>query len=153
MFGTLLQDFGKYPRMRGFIQEYVQALSLQNDGIRVVQNFVKRWLVKPGTWLIEFSGLDILGVEGQRRNLCMFNGIHETPSAQWVCLLCVAACMGWPAHVHIHVSCPTWWRFVWLPSTTAMRRKRRKCLGRKTNRTNNNNNYQKNVNVLLHRML
>ncbi|ELT87321.1 hypothetical protein CAPTEDRAFT_168560 [Capitella teleta] len=33
-------DFGKFPRMRTFIQEYVQALSSQNDGIRVVQNFV-----------------------------------------------------------------------------------------------------------------
>jgi len=34
-------DFGKFPRMRTFIQEYVQALSSQNDGRRVVQNFVK----------------------------------------------------------------------------------------------------------------
>ncbi|KAK3086918.1 hypothetical protein FSP39_025386 [Pinctada imbricata] len=34
-------DFGKYPRMRGFVQEYIQALNCQNDGYRVVQNFVK----------------------------------------------------------------------------------------------------------------
>ncbi|KAK2149680.1 hypothetical protein LSH36_442g03107 [Paralvinella palmiformis] len=34
-------DFGKYPRMRSFIQEYIQALSSQNDGIRVVENFVR----------------------------------------------------------------------------------------------------------------
>jgi len=38
----LLQDFGKYPRMRTFIQEYIQALSAQNDGIAVAQRFVKR---------------------------------------------------------------------------------------------------------------
>jgi hypothetical protein len=34
-------DFGKYPRMRTFIQEYVQALNSQNDGTRVVKAFVK----------------------------------------------------------------------------------------------------------------
>jgi hypothetical protein len=34
-------DFGKYPRMRTFVQEYIQALSAQNDGIRVAQQFVK----------------------------------------------------------------------------------------------------------------
>jgi len=34
-------DFGKYPRMRSFIQEYVQALSSQNDGANVVRLFVK----------------------------------------------------------------------------------------------------------------
>ncbi|XP_069113637.1 C-Maf-inducing protein-like [Argopecten irradians] len=34
-------DFGKYPRMRGFVQEYVQALNCQNDGYNVVQNFVR----------------------------------------------------------------------------------------------------------------
>lgn len=34
-------DFGKYPRMRGFVQEYVQALNCQNGGYDVVQNFVK----------------------------------------------------------------------------------------------------------------
>ena len=38
----ILQDFGKYPRMRSFIQEYVQALSSQNDGANVVRLFVKR---------------------------------------------------------------------------------------------------------------
>ena len=38
----VLQDFGKYPRMRTFIQEYIQALSAQNDGIAVAQRFVKR---------------------------------------------------------------------------------------------------------------
>lgn len=39
----MLQDFGRYPRMRTFIQEYVQALNSQNDGIKVVKNFVKRY--------------------------------------------------------------------------------------------------------------
>ncbi|XP_076449363.1 C-Maf-inducing protein-like [Babylonia areolata] len=34
-------DFGKYPRMRTFIQEYLQALNCQNDGTRVVQNFIE----------------------------------------------------------------------------------------------------------------
>lgn len=34
-------DFGKYPRMRTFIFEYLQALSSQNNGIQVVQSFVK----------------------------------------------------------------------------------------------------------------
>ncbi|XP_064641803.1 C-Maf-inducing protein-like isoform X2 [Lineus longissimus] len=34
-------DFGKYPRMRTFVQEYIQALNSQNDGRRVVGNFVK----------------------------------------------------------------------------------------------------------------
>ncbi|XP_050397029.1 C-Maf-inducing protein isoform X1 [Patella vulgata] len=34
-------DFGKYPRMRLFVQEYIQALNCQNDGIRVVNTFVK----------------------------------------------------------------------------------------------------------------
>ncbi|XP_074646959.1 C-Maf-inducing protein-like [Tubulanus polymorphus] len=34
-------DFGKYPRMRTFVQEYMQALNSQNDGRRVVQNFVR----------------------------------------------------------------------------------------------------------------
>ncbi|XP_013393269.1 C-Maf-inducing protein-like [Lingula anatina] len=34
-------DFGKHPRSRAFITEYIQALSSQNDGIRVVKNFVK----------------------------------------------------------------------------------------------------------------
>ncbi|KAI0210206.1 C-Maf-inducing protein, partial [Lamellibrachia satsuma] len=33
-------DFGKYPRMRMFIQEYIQALSSQNDGLRVVQGLI-----------------------------------------------------------------------------------------------------------------
>ncbi|CAF3664940.1 unnamed protein product [Rotaria sp. Silwood1] len=35
-------DFGKYPRMRIFIQEYLHALNSQNDGLRVVQDFIKR---------------------------------------------------------------------------------------------------------------
>lgn len=34
-------DFGKYPRMRTFVQEYLQALNCQNDGTRVVQSFIK----------------------------------------------------------------------------------------------------------------
>lgn len=33
-------DFGKNPRTRVFVQDYIQALSAQNDGIRVVQHFV-----------------------------------------------------------------------------------------------------------------
>jgi len=41
----VLQDFGKYPRMRTFIQEYIQALSAQNDGVAVAQRFVKRHVV------------------------------------------------------------------------------------------------------------
>ena len=40
-----MQDFGKYPRMRTFIQEYIQALSAQNDGIAVAQRFVKRHVI------------------------------------------------------------------------------------------------------------
>ncbi|CAF1117258.1 unnamed protein product [Rotaria sordida] len=35
-------DFGKYPRMRIFVQEYLLALNSQNDGLRVVQDFIKR---------------------------------------------------------------------------------------------------------------
>ncbi|KAL8560901.1 hypothetical protein ACOMHN_059085 [Nucella lapillus] len=34
-------DFGKYPRMRTFVQEYLQALKCQNDGTRVVQSFIE----------------------------------------------------------------------------------------------------------------
>lgn len=34
-------DFGKYPRMRTFVQEYIQALNSQNDGLKVVQALVK----------------------------------------------------------------------------------------------------------------
>uniref|UniRef100_A0A0B6YSR8 C-Maf-inducing protein PH domain-containing protein n=1 Tax=Arion vulgaris TaxID=1028688 RepID=A0A0B6YSR8_9EUPU len=34
-------DFGKYPRMRTFVQEYIQALNCQNDGVRVVRALVK----------------------------------------------------------------------------------------------------------------
>ncbi len=37
-----LKDFGKYPRMRIFVQEYLLALNSQNDGLRVVQDFIKR---------------------------------------------------------------------------------------------------------------
>ncbi|XP_054720950.1 C-Maf-inducing protein-like [Uloborus diversus] len=33
-------DFGKYPKTRLFVQEYVQALSYQNDGKTVLENFV-----------------------------------------------------------------------------------------------------------------
>lgn len=36
------QDFGKFPRMRTFVQEYLQALNCQNDGTRVVQSFIER---------------------------------------------------------------------------------------------------------------
>ncbi|UJR36212.1 hypothetical protein I4U23_028944 [Adineta vaga] len=35
-------DFGKYPRMRIFVQDYLLALNSQNDGLRVVQDFIKR---------------------------------------------------------------------------------------------------------------
>ena len=31
--------------MRSFIQEYIQALSSQNDGINVVRTFVKRYVI------------------------------------------------------------------------------------------------------------
>ncbi|CAG5134304.1 unnamed protein product [Candidula unifasciata] len=34
-------DFGKYPRMRTFVQEYIQALNCQNDGLKVVRALVK----------------------------------------------------------------------------------------------------------------
>ncbi|KAL3859122.1 hypothetical protein ACJMK2_009354 [Sinanodonta woodiana] len=34
-------DFGKYPKLRIFVQEYIQALNCQNDGLRVVKEFVK----------------------------------------------------------------------------------------------------------------
>ena len=37
-----MQDFGRYPRMRTFVQEYIQALSTQNDGRQAVKNFVGR---------------------------------------------------------------------------------------------------------------
>ncbi|XP_014679731.1 PREDICTED: C-Maf-inducing protein-like, partial [Priapulus caudatus] len=33
-------DFGKYPRMRMFVQDYILALNSQNEGLKVVQNFV-----------------------------------------------------------------------------------------------------------------
>lgn len=35
-----LQDFGKYPYVRRFVQDYMQALNSQNDGRRVVHEFV-----------------------------------------------------------------------------------------------------------------
>ncbi|KAK7114811.1 C-Maf-inducing protein-like [Littorina saxatilis] len=34
-------DFGKFPRMRTFVQEFLQALNCQNDGTRVVQGFIE----------------------------------------------------------------------------------------------------------------
>lgn len=34
------QDFGKYPYVRRFVQDYIQALNSQNDGRRVVHEFV-----------------------------------------------------------------------------------------------------------------
>jgi hypothetical protein len=37
-----VKDFGRYPRMRIFVQEYLLALNSQNDGLRVVQDFIKR---------------------------------------------------------------------------------------------------------------
>lgn len=33
-------DFGKYPYVRHFVQNYIQALNSQNDGLRVVHQFV-----------------------------------------------------------------------------------------------------------------
>ncbi len=33
-------DFGRYPRMRLFIQDYLRALMSQNGGLQTVQNFV-----------------------------------------------------------------------------------------------------------------
>ncbi|XP_076044287.1 C-Maf-inducing protein-like isoform X1 [Oratosquilla oratoria] len=33
-------DFGKYPHVRRFVQDYIQALNTQNDGLRVVQQFI-----------------------------------------------------------------------------------------------------------------
>lgn len=34
-------DFGKYPRMRIFVQDYLMALISQNDGLQKVQSFVR----------------------------------------------------------------------------------------------------------------
>ncbi|WAR11684.1 CMIP-like protein [Mya arenaria] len=34
-------DFGKFPRMRQFVQEYIQALNCQNAGIEVVKDFIR----------------------------------------------------------------------------------------------------------------
>ncbi|XP_060566367.1 C-Maf-inducing protein-like [Ruditapes philippinarum] len=34
-------DFGKFPRMRQFVQEYIQALNCQNAGLEVVKEFIK----------------------------------------------------------------------------------------------------------------
>ena len=34
-------DFGRYPRMRLFVQDYLMALISQNDGLQTVQNFVR----------------------------------------------------------------------------------------------------------------
>lgn len=34
-------DFGKFPRMRQFVQEYIQALNCQNAGLEVVKDFIK----------------------------------------------------------------------------------------------------------------
>ena len=34
-------DFGKYPRMRLFVQDYLMALISQNAGLQTVQNFVR----------------------------------------------------------------------------------------------------------------
>ena len=39
---NLFQDFGKFPRMRQFVQEYIQALNCQNAGLEVVKEFIKR---------------------------------------------------------------------------------------------------------------
>ncbi|KAG8201592.1 hypothetical protein JTE90_011258 [Oedothorax gibbosus] len=33
-------DFGKYPKTRVFVQEYIQALSYQNDGRKVLEKFI-----------------------------------------------------------------------------------------------------------------
>ncbi|KFM61641.1 C-Maf-inducing protein, partial [Stegodyphus mimosarum] len=33
-------DFGKYPKTRIFVQEYIQALSYQNDGKKVLEKFI-----------------------------------------------------------------------------------------------------------------
>ena len=33
-------DFGRYPRMRLFVQDYLMALASQNAGLQTVQNFV-----------------------------------------------------------------------------------------------------------------
>ena len=38
----IFQDFGKFPRMRQFVQEYIQALNCQNAGLEVVGEFIKR---------------------------------------------------------------------------------------------------------------
>ncbi|CAF3225874.1 unnamed protein product [Rotaria socialis] len=35
-------DFGRYPRMRVFVQEYLVAINSQNDGLRIVQEFIKK---------------------------------------------------------------------------------------------------------------
>ncbi|KAH3777131.1 hypothetical protein DPMN_178568, partial [Dreissena polymorpha] len=34
-------DFGKFPRMRQFVQEYIQALNCQNAGLEVVKDFIR----------------------------------------------------------------------------------------------------------------
>ena len=39
---SIFQDFGKFPRMRQFVQEYIQALNCQNAGLEVVGEFIKR---------------------------------------------------------------------------------------------------------------
>ena len=36
-----LQDFGKYPPVCLFVQDYFKALTCQNDGQKVAQQFVK----------------------------------------------------------------------------------------------------------------
>jgi hypothetical protein len=34
-------DFGKYPKMRILVQDYVLALNSQNDGMNLVKTFIK----------------------------------------------------------------------------------------------------------------
>ena len=115
------QDFGKYPHMRTFIQEYIQALNCQNDGQRVVQDLVKKLVIcQCSIWF--YITLTFCDMPELKVILSFPLPLYLSLSTSFSLPLSLSACMDQPAHAPTPVSCLIWWLCAWLPSTPVMRK-------------------------------
>ncbi|CAF4452233.1 unnamed protein product [Rotaria sp. Silwood2] len=91
-------DFSKYPRLRTLVQEYILALNSQNDGLHVVQEFIKRLhgstmvcpFLRVLSNLISVCLSAVYNVFQGRKNLCFENtesyrAYEEETKIQVVC--------------------------------------------------------------------
>lgn len=98
------QDFGKLPRSRQFVQEYMLALSTRNDSVNLLREFVRRYcsLHNARTQLRQrrFSSLSsLLEMAARRVRVLLKAGTGELVSSAPVSIERLSSSLRVPIHM------------------------------------------------------